>query len=1146
VYSDNFDDADFSDWTYKDFDGVNLWRWRPETGYIRVTDVGANGFLEAPYTSDSTDYSITVDARPRGGAVAGWGIVFGYVDADNYWVFKWNDSVKHKYLVQYSGGTEYIRGTSSYLDATTDQWYEFNVTVTSTTITCKIDTTTIFTYSASPALNYSGLLTKGNANTANYDNYSIEEFSASGDGPTITPQGNYHMSEYMDYLDQNASSYTTIHTLQFTPESADEQWVVVVTWKSRDCRADTNTDSTGIARILVNGVERTGLVDIGYKQYASNWKGFAQFFKITGTTSQQTITFQADSWLYVDNTDRVRIVAFKIPNPANADINYFEDLGPDVNTSQTDYNLTFSPSSAGDYIIMACSNEHEAPGNTSSGDTTFIDHASTVQTCTGDNWQTSAEPYVTLFHIQKVTLTTGSKTFKIRHNPDTTNGSTIRHVVLLAFRADVFEDVLYAEQTTDADTTSTSWQDYLTLSPTAASEHRDHVYLATFHREPYAAGHESNGRITFDSAIFLQESIDMNRAGLDSQLSMAYADTSKGDKTIKLQHSTKSGDTARARGGYIVVLRYPPPNQAPSTPTIDNYNTGAWTNDNTPTLQFDISDPDSGDIIKYQVQADTNTSYPPDWASLAVDYTEGSGSASPRSNVQYTTGALSNSANSSTYYYWRVKAIDDGNAASSWAAASSGFRVDTAAPSAGPTVKCTNYLSLSTSQWQNTISNPGFKWDGTDSTYAGTDTLSGINTSNYSYYWGTSVSGTPATTVGTSVTPGAVSSCTTYYLRLTTRDNAGNAYGPYTNFTFKYDATNPSISLVSPYIGEGTNPDYQCLKAGDNAYMWFNSNYSGSFAVHTSQSDQANGALLRKVTHPSLGTGWTGGGDDISVGAQSSVSDIYETYTWTAGAADPGLKTIYVYDGAIYTGTNGNSSSCTFTVADDPNAPTNPTSVVETGGSQTGVTQGSVNDPNFTWSGAADTGGSGVAGYYWYFGTNSGADPSTWTTSAGCNPSAVASYNRYYLRVKTKDNVSNVSAAATLFTFIYVPSVSPVSVKSASTWYQGDKDVEVFGFSHPDVGTKFTKFYYKWDRSPSTAVTTGDSNDWTTTSVKNFTPYNSKSMYLHTRAANSSGDLAPNTDHSGPYYFVDTERLLRHGRFFDDDGILIEAGPKSP
>lgn len=254
----------------------------------------------------------------------------------------------------------------------------------------------------------------------------------------------------------------------------------------------------------------------------------------------------------------------------------------------------------------------------------------------------------------------------------------------------------------------------------------------------------------------------------------------------------------------------------------------------------------------------------------------------------------------------------------------------------------------------------------------------------------------------------------------------------------------------------------------------------------------------------------------------------------------------YVYRVRAYND-SGDSDYTNDAIANtfDRTAPSNVSGATETGGAQDGVLQSTVSNPAFTWSAPSDNAaGSGIAGYYWYFGTNSGADAATACSpfsSTSCDPSAVSNYNRHYLRLKTEDAEGNYTSSATNFTFIYVPTCEPTPTnKSATTWYQGDADTEVFTFSHSGVGSEFTKYYYKWDRNASSSVTTGDPSDWTSTS-KNFTPYTSKKMYLHVRPANSNNDLGPQSD-LGPFYFVDTERLLKHGQFFDDDGEIKRYG----
>lgn len=91
--------------------------------------------------------------------------------------------------------------------------------------------------------------------------------------------------------------------------------------------------------------------------------------------------------------------------------------------------------------------------------------------------------------------------------------------------------------------------------------------------------------------------------------------------------------------------------------------------------------------------------------------------------------------------------------------------------------------------------------------------------------------------------------------------------------------------------------------------------------------------------------------------------------------------------------------------------------------------------PHFEWSGAADTGGSGVDGYYLYLGTNSSADPAVtsgiieadnsphYTTSTNFTLSQpMVEDTTYYFRTKTKDKAQNVSSAGDMFTYSFETS----------------------------------------------------------------------------------------------------------------------------
>jgi len=130
-------------------------------------------------------------------------------------------------------------------------------------------------------------------------------------------------------------------------------------------------------------------------------------------------------------------------------------------------------------------------------------------------------------------------------------------------------------------------------------------------------------------------------------------------------------------------------NQTPDDPTINDHNDGSWTSDNTPTLGFTQSDPDTSEQVKYQIQIDgTNNTF----TNLVVDYTS---DLMAEGAVSFTVGQA---AGSGTYtagsegqtlsdgnYYWRVKTIDDEAAESGFATANSGsiaFKVDTTPPTA--------------------------------------------------------------------------------------------------------------------------------------------------------------------------------------------------------------------------------------------------------------------------------------------------------------------------------------------------------------------------------------------------------------------------------------------------------------------------------
>jgi hypothetical protein len=132
-------------------------------------------------------------------------------------------------------------------------------------------------------------------------------------------------------------------------------------------------------------------------------------------------------------------------------------------------------------------------------------------------------------------------------------------------------------------------------------------------------------------------------------------------------------------------------------------------------------------------------------------------------------------------------------------------------------------------------------------------------------------------------------------------------------------------------------------------------------------------------------------------------------------------------------------SDYTISYTNSDTRPGTPTGIIaksqQTGGTNIiSGTEYSYEHPYFSWSAGADN-GSGVAGYYVYFGNNSSANPETEGTyqtvssysvneAMSYDTSPIHDYGTYYLVVKAKDNNGLVSDALTAFTYKY-GGVSP-------------------------------------------------------------------------------------------------------------------------
>jgi hypothetical protein len=230
----------------------------------------------------------------------------------------------------------------------------------------------------------------------------------------------------------------------------------------------------------------------------------------------------------------------------------------------------------------------------------------------------------------------------------------------------------------------------------------------------------------------------------------------------------------------------------------------------------------------------------------------------------------------------------------------------------------------------------------------------------------------------TSYTHTGLSSSTTYYYRVCATDNAGNISTGATK-----DATTSIIyytltTFVSPSGGGSVSPS--C--SGGCLYS------SGTYVTITATANSGY------------------------------------TFNYWSGCDSTSGTTCYA---------TMNSSKYVYAYFIDAQAPSNPTSTsgYSTSSKTTSITSGSwynYSAPYFEWSGASDT-GSGIAGYYVYFGTSSTADPATsgtyQTGSTYTSTLTLSSGSTYYLLIKARDNAGNTASSTyTAFTYKY-DSTSP-------------------------------------------------------------------------------------------------------------------------
>ncbi len=201
--------------------------------------------------------------------------------------------------------------------------------------------------------------------------------------------------------------------------------------------------------------------------------------------------------------------------------------------------------------------------------------------------------------------------------------------------------------------------------------------------------------------------------------------------------------------------------------------------------------------------------------------------------------------------------------------------------------------------------------------------------------------------------------------------------------------------------------------------------------------------------------------------------------------------------------------------------------------------------PVFDWPDAEDTNGatdtatgSGVMGYYVYFGTDENADASasgSFITDSEYTPSSLTSGETYYLKIKTKDNAGNISSQNwDAFTYKYDFGL-PENPNTIIVNPAGYTNVNNFAFSWTgatDSASLISEYCYKTGTSSGTLSTDTCIHE---ASVSGALAYKTGTNTFYLRVKDNAGNYSSSYTTASFYYSADAPSAPQNLRMTHPD-----------
>lgn len=203
--------------------------------------------------------------------------------------------------------------------------------------------------------------------------------------------------------------------------------------------------------------------------------------------------------------------------------------------------------------------------------------------------------------------------------------------------------------------------------------------------------------------------------------------------------------------------------------------------------------------------------------------------------------------------------------------------------------------------------------------------------------------------------------------------------------------------------------------------------------------------------------------------------------------------------------------------------------------------------PNFDWpdagasGGAGDTAtGSGVVGYYTYFGTDSDADPETlgtYATPSAYTAGSLVSGQTYYLRIKAKDDAGNAASQAWQpFVYKYDTDVptNPTTVVVDPPGYSSTNSYTMSWLGATDSASQVSQYCYKTGAAGSTDTCIAED------SVTGIASYKTGTNTFYVRTKDTAGNIT--SDYvTASYYYSSTAPSAPLGLDVTPDSSTLNA-----